>query len=81
MKPLRILSWNVFLMHPTSSKSPKKRVEAMVEELLKHEYDVLLLQKVFYEPAKKNAGFRIEASLPSSLRPVQSQKVFGDWND
>ena len=73
-EPLRILSWNVFLMHPTSSKSPKKRAEAMVDELLKQEYDILLLQKVFYEPAKKALDSGLKRRFPHRYGPFNPKK-------
>jgi endonuclease/exonuclease/phosphatase family metal-dependent hydrolase len=70
--PLKILTWNIWLMPRWLSASPKNlaRAAAIADELLARDYDIVCLEKVFDDGARTALTKTLGARYPHRYGPL-----------
>lgn len=70
--PLKILTWNIWMMPPAVLQSPKNeaRAAAIASELLARDYDILCLEKAFDSGARDVLEHRLGARYPHRYGPI-----------
>ncbi len=68
---LKILSWNIYMLPPVVAKKGKRpRAHAIVEELKKGEYDVIVFQEAFLTAARNIIGEGLKEVYPYAYGPI-----------
>jgi endonuclease/exonuclease/phosphatase family metal-dependent hydrolase len=67
-----VLTWNVFMMPTWTRESPsnRERAHAIAVELLKFDYDILVLEKVFDRGAREVLDVELKDRYPYRFGPV-----------
>jgi hypothetical protein len=74
MKPLKILTWNVWMMPSWLRESPKNspRAAAISAELLARDFDIICMEKAFDRGARDVFRARLGARYPHQYGPLNS---------
>jgi sphingomyelin phosphodiesterase len=77
IKPLRILSWNIYML-PRFAKTTGKRTRAQViaEELIASEYQVLVFQEAFLSDARRIIRKHLKEVFPYEYGPANNDGGF-----
>jgi len=69
---LKVLTWNIFMMPPWTFQSPHNtaRAQAVADELLKLDYDVLCLEKAFDGAARAVLDHALASQYPYRYGPA-----------
>ncbi|MFN8286437.1 MAG: endonuclease/exonuclease/phosphatase family protein [Chitinophagales bacterium] len=68
---LKILSWNIYMLPPVVAKKGKRpRAHAIVEELKKGEFDVIVFQEAFLTAARQIIGEGLKEVYPYAYGPI-----------
>ncbi len=72
---LKLLSWNIQMLPRGLAKGKAKRAKAIVEELKRNNYDVVVFQELFYARSRKILSRGLKEAFPHQT-PVLNKKTF-----
>lgn len=78
VRPLKILTWNIWMMPPISLHSLRntKRASAIADELLKRDFDVICLEKVFDDCAREVLVSKLCGRYSYRWGPINTKDCF-----
>lgn len=75
---LRILSWNIYMLPPiVARKGKRERARAIVQELRKDSFDVIVFQEAFLKAARRIIGTGLQDKFPYQYGPANLEAKGG----
>lgn len=72
---LKVLSWNIYMLPPiVVRKGKQERAHAIVEELKKSDYDVIVFQEAFLAKARDIIASGLDSVFPYTYGPANGSK-------
>lgn len=73
MQEIKILSWNIYMLPGFLGYGKVQRAEAIGQLLASKDYDVIVFQEAFHQPARKTISRLLQPAYPFQAGPANSR--------
>lgn len=74
VQPLKVLSWNIYMLPPLAKFTGKQRRAKRIGEVLKNsDFDILVFQEAFHGAARRKIWRRLKERFPYRLGPANKR--------